>query len=67
MADIADMANDQADYLLQVALERRARLSMLPSAQFCVDCAEPIPQQRQVAVAGCETCISCQGRRERRR
>lgn len=67
MADEADMANDQADYLLQLALGRRTRLSQQPSAQFCADCDEAIPLPRQLAVSGCETYISCQGLRERRR
>lgn len=67
MADDADMANDEADYLLQLALGRRTHLSQRPSAQFCSDCDEAIPLPRQLAVSGCETCISCQDLRERRR
>lgn len=67
MADVIDVANDQADYHLQVALQRRLRTVMKPSAQFCEDCDEPIPVKRQQLVAGCETCTSCQELRERRR
>ncbi|UVL54739.1 TraR/DksA C4-type zinc finger protein [Pseudomonas sp. B21-009] len=65
MADEIDRANEQVEYHLQVALQSRPRQSLKPSAQFCVDCEDPIPLPRQRAVAGCETCISCQGLRER--
>ncbi|NER61917.1 transcriptional regulator [Pseudomonas sp. MAFF212428] len=67
MADIADRANEQADYLLQVALGRRAIPSQQPSAEFCMDCGVVIPLLRRQAVSGCETCVFCQDRRERRR
>ncbi|WP_095065333.1 TraR/DksA C4-type zinc finger protein [Pseudomonas sp. Irchel s3f19] len=67
MADVVDVANDQADYHLQVSLQRRLRPVTKPSAQFCEDCDEPIPVKRQQLVAGCETCTSCQQLRERRR
>jgi len=67
MADAIDLANDQAEYFLQVSLARRARTPVKPSAQFCDDCDEPIPLARQVSVAGCETCVSCQELRERRK
>lgn len=67
MADVIDVANDQADYHLQVALQRRARPVAKPSAQFCEDCGEPIPMVRQQLVQGCNTCVSCQELRERRR
>ncbi len=68
MADVIDIANDQADYFLQVALERRQRSSTgAVSAQFCEDCDDPIPLLRQQTIQGCATCVSCQGLRERRR
>lgn len=68
MADDIDRANEQADYLLQVALERRQRPATgVASAEWCVDCDEPIPLLRQQTIQGCQTCVSCQGLRERRR
>ncbi|POA75368.1 MULTISPECIES: TraR/DksA C4-type zinc finger protein [Pseudomonas] len=68
MADDIDRANEQADYLLQVALERRQRpVAGVASAEWCVDCDEPIPLLRQQTIQGCQTCVSCQGLRERRR
>lgn len=67
MADVIDVANDQADYHLQVALQRRARPATKPSSPFCEDCEELIPMVRQQLVLGCNTCVSCQELRERRR
>ncbi|KRP45374.1 TraR/DksA C4-type zinc finger protein [Pseudomonas sp. Env-44] len=67
MTDIIDIANDQAEYFLQVALDRRQRPTSAVSAQFCEDCDEPIPLLRQQTIQGCATCVSCQGLRERRR
>jgi phage/conjugal plasmid C-4 type zinc finger TraR family protein len=67
MADEIDRANDQAQYLLDVALQRRRLASNRVSAQFCVDCDEAIPLLRQQAIAGCQTCVDCQGLREVRR
>ncbi|AIC18581.1 transcriptional regulator [Pseudomonas chlororaphis] len=67
MADAIDLANDQAEYFLQVSLQRHTRKATKPSLQFCDDCDEPIPVDRQLSVVGCETCVSCQELRERRR
>lgn len=68
MADDIDRANDQAQYLLEVALHlnRRVAASRV-SAQFCEDCDDPIPLLRQQMVEGCETCVHCQELREARR
>lgn len=68
MADIVDLANDYADEFLQRALEQcRLVATNAASAEFCVDCDEPIPVLRQEKAIGCETCIDCQALRERRR
>ena len=68
MADEIDRANDQAQYLLDVALQRiRLEPSSRVSAQFCADCDDPIPLLRQQTIAGCQTCVDCQGLREVRR
>ncbi|MBW8356688.1 transcriptional regulator [Pseudomonas protegens] len=68
MADVIDIANDQADYFLQVALDRRQRqATTAASAEFCEDCDDPIPLPRQQMVRGCQTCVSCQELREARR
>ena len=68
MADEIDRANDQAQYLLDVALQRSRRVpSNRVSAQFCEDCDGPIPLLRQQTIVGCQTCVDCQGLREARR
>lgn len=36
-----------------------------PALLQCEDCGEEIPEARRAAVAGCRTCIDCQGLRER--
>lgn len=68
MADEIDRANDQAQYLLDVALQRiRIAPSSRVSAEFCADCDDAIPVLRQQTIAGCQTCVECQGLREARR
>lgn len=67
MADVADIANDQAQYLLDVALQRRAAAPVRASAEFCEVCDDPIPLLRQQKVSGCQTCVSCQALREQRK
>lgn len=66
--DDIDRANDQAQYLLDMALQRARRAaSNRPSAEFCEDCDDPIPLLRQQTIQGCATCVSCQALRELRR
>jgi len=68
MADDIDRANDQAQYLLDVALHRNRRMATSRvSAQFCEDCDDAIPLLRQQTIEGCETCVHCQELREARR
>lgn len=67
MADEVDQGNDQAEYLLRVALLRVPAVSTRVSAFECDDCGEPIPERRRVAAPGCVTCIDCQSLRELRR
>jgi phage/conjugal plasmid C-4 type zinc finger TraR family protein len=67
MADVIDIANDHAEYLLQLALDHRQRGPAAAVSAFeCEDCGDPIPQLRRVAVQGCDTCVICQASRERR-
>ncbi|WP_313128114.1 TraR/DksA C4-type zinc finger protein [Stutzerimonas nitrititolerans] len=60
MADAADYGNEQAEYLLDVALARRAPLPTGPSSTHCEECGVEIPQARREAAPGCLTCIDCQ-------
>ena len=62
-ADIIDAASDLAEQMLQEQLAAfKAKQSTLPavSVKECVDCGEPIPEQRRAAVKGCQRCIECQ-------
>lgn len=68
MADVIDLANDHAEHMLQLALNRATPArTVRASAQFCEDCGDAIPLLRQQTIDGCETCVSCQGIREQRR
>jgi RNA polymerase-binding transcription factor DksA len=35
-----------------------------PSAEYCDDCGELIPERRRAALPGVRTCISCQSARD---
>lgn len=69
MSDLIDVANDHADYLLQVSITQHQRRTagQATSAEFCADCAEAIPALRREKVPGCQTCLDCQQIREVRR
>lgn len=69
MADVVDVASEHAEYLLQRYLEQHQRRAagQAASAEFCVDCDEPIPELRREKMAGCQTCVECQRLREARR
>jgi phage/conjugal plasmid C-4 type zinc finger TraR family protein len=59
---------DQIDDTVSDAVEH-ARSAILtgPSAEFCVECGEEIPERRRRAVAGVQTCILCQSERDGKR
>lgn len=67
MADLADIANERAEFYLDLALQKMALRPVGPGTQFCYDCGDPIPLDRQAAAPGCNACIDCQELRERRR
>lgn len=68
MSDVIDVANDHADYLLQlsIAQHQRRTAGQATSAEFCEACGDDIPQARRLAAPGCQLCIDCQQLRERR-
>ncbi len=59
--------NEQIEVSTQEAIERmRARQRQGgESAEFCVDCDEPIPEARRQAVPGVKLCIECQQGRDK--
>ncbi len=51
---------DQIDDSVKDAVSgARARLPAGPSAEYCDDCGEPMPERRQAAL-----CIACQSKRD---
>lgn len=59
--------NEQIEVSTREAVERmRARQRQGgESAEFCVECDEPIPEARRKAVPGVKLCIDCQSGRDR--
>lgn len=66
-----DSINDQIEVSTSEAIAR-ARLraaqssSAAESAEFCVECDEPIPEARRQAIPGVQLCVECQGGRDQR-
>ncbi len=59
MSDVVDRANDLADMHRDLALEKIPSYQGV-SAIHCVDCDEPIPEARRLALPGVELCVVCQ-------
>lgn len=56
---------DQIDDTVSDAVESaRARMGKGPSAEFCDECGDPIPEARRKAVPGVRTCVQCQSGRD---
>ncbi len=52
---------EQIDSTIDDAVERaRQQLPQGPSAEFCENCDEPIPEGRRQAIPGVQLCIACQ-------
>ena len=47
-------------------LKARQRTSDRPSAEFCAECDEPIPERRREALPGVQLCVECQSARDSR-
>lgn len=70
--DYADDATRYARFYERLAIERTlARTddgaTTRPSAEHCEQCDEPIPEARRAAEPGCNLCVDCKARLERRR
>ncbi len=56
---------DQIDDTVSDAVRNaRSRMNAGPSAEFCEECGEPIPERRRQAVPGVQTCVQCQSERD---
>lgn len=61
MADSIDAAQVESDKHLECILANRVILNPLKvSASDCVECGDLIPNGRQLAIPGVDTCVSCQ-------
>ncbi|MFZ5965105.1 DksA/TraR family C4-type zinc finger protein [Thalassococcus sp. BH17M4-6] len=58
--------NEQIEASIQDELARlkARRTPQGESAEFCVDCEEPIPEKRRQALPGVKLCIDCQQERD---
>jgi phage/conjugal plasmid C-4 type zinc finger TraR family protein len=57
---------DQIDDTVKDAVAAaRARMARGPSAEFCDECGESIPERRRAALPGVRTCVACQAERVR--
>lgn len=57
----ADDHNDNIEAVVLNGIDAaRSMLPAGPSAEFCDDCDEPIPEPRRQAMKGCRYCIECQ-------
>ena len=56
---------DQIDDTVSDAVSAaRARMPRGPSAEYCDECGEPIPEKRREALPGVRTCVACQSGRD---
>ena len=59
---------DQIDDSVKDAVAAaRHSLPRGPSAEYCEECGEPIPERRREAVPGVQTCVECQSRKDANR
>lgn len=63
MADLADIAQERIDVFTTAALSK-TNVYTGESARCCVNCQEPIPDERRRAIPGCSLCIDCQREKE---
>ncbi|RNF35539.1 DksA/TraR family C4-type zinc finger protein [Paracoccus methylarcula] len=67
-----DAVNEQIEISTAEAIARaKARAARpegaAPSAEFCAECDEPIPQARREAIPGVQLCVTCQSGRDKSR
>jgi phage/conjugal plasmid C-4 type zinc finger TraR family protein len=71
--DDVDRASEREAEMLADALRDQARRAGLQgktaadSARWCADCGERVPALRRRTVPGCQMCVACQARVERKK
>ncbi|HBT3253703.1 TPA: TraR/DksA family transcriptional regulator [Klebsiella aerogenes] len=58
-AEIIDQANELAQQRIDMAIAAHRINHNAISAEYCVECGEPIPEARRQAYPGCTMCVSC--------
>lgn len=65
--DEVDYAQDRQEKELRRLITAQAyALPQGESAKTCLECGEPIPEERRLAMCGCRFCVGCQEALERR-
>lgn len=54
------------DTVLDGILTARARMPAGEGTQHCIECGDPIPEARRLALPGVTTCVPCQSGRDSR-
>lgn len=66
-----DAVNEQIEISTAEAVararQRAERVGNTPSARFCAECDDPIPEARRRAIPGVQLCVECQSGRDRSR
>lgn len=66
-----DAVNEQIEISTAEAVararQRAERAGNIPSARFCGECDEPIPEARRRAIPGVQLCVDCQSGHDRSR
>ncbi|HGE7372797.1 TPA: TraR/DksA family transcriptional regulator [Klebsiella aerogenes] len=59
MADIIDTAAEIEELQRNAALSAHRINRNAVSAEYCIECGDPIPEARRQAYPGCTMCVSC--------
>lgn len=54
---VQDQIDDTVTDAVRIA---RARMPSGPGETHCIECGEPIPERRRMAIPGVRTCMACQ-------
>lgn len=54
------------DTVTDGVLMARSRMPVGEGTEDCIECGEPIPPARRLAMPGAATCVACQSGRDRR-
>ncbi|EGQ8495656.1 TraR/DksA family transcriptional regulator [Vibrio alginolyticus] len=68
MPDFIDHASSNETKFTEMAIANQLKQSLKTSeresAKECLECGDPIPEGRQIAIAGCQFCSPCQANLE---